>query len=526
VRPEGDGRGGRDRDITEPIIPFDEQRPLLPAAQLDPIVEAAARGEAAVWEAATLAAVHLLGERGAAVLLDDADPEAAMVVFSTHGGLPDPRRLELARYPEITLASESARPVIIDQVATDARLGEVARTIPRTVAYIAAVPVGGTARCFGVLHVQASHPRPASPAIESMAAALGGLTGHLIEAARLRKALISGRAGGRAGSPTPPFGMRTAARRALLLRPAPAPIAPAPHSRRLLLVEDDPHHGKLVRELLAARGHAVELVTDGEAGLERARRQRFDVILLDVCMPGLDGLTVAERLREEPLARGTPILFLSGSDDLMLRVRGLELGSVDFLGKPFFAPELFSRVERCADDADQRDALARQARIDPLTGLGNLRTLEERLRLEESRATRYGAELTIVMVDVDGLKRINDQHGHAIGSRVLATVGRVLAAETRGTDIAVRYGGDEFVVLLTHAGLDEGRRFAARVIERLRAVDVDGVRVSASLGLASIAVAAATLLPSSAMSRLIERADAAAYEAKRAGGDRVCTAEP
>jgi diguanylate cyclase (GGDEF)-like protein len=201
-------------------------------------------------------------------------------------------------------------------------------------------------------------------------------------------------------------------------------------------------------------------------------------------------------------------------------VRGLELGAVDYLAKPFHGAELLARVERALQQAAQRKRLERQARVDALTGLGNYRFLVERLGEECRRATRYGLPLALAMIDVDGLKRLNDTRGHAAGNTVLERVGRVLRAEVRESDAAARYGGDEFVVLLPHTTVEEAARFAERVRRRLQAV---GVPITVSVGVAALApveeVAAERLAE-----RLIEAADGALYRAKRAGGDRVCTA--
>ncbi len=158
--------------------------------------------------------------------------------------------------------------------------------------------------------------------------------------------------------------------------------------------------------------------------------------------------------------------------------------------------------------------LRTEARVDELTGLANLRELRRRLPVEVSRCRRHATPLALLMLDVDGLKRINDRWGHAMGSRALSTLAHILEGETRASDLAARYGGDEFVVVLPHATLADALRFAERVLARTRAAHLGGPRLAVSVG-------AAALVPGLTDEELLRRADAAAYAAKRAGGDRA-----
>lgn len=165
--------------------------------------------------------------------------------------------------------------------------------------------------------------------------------------------------------------------------------------------------------------------------------------------------------------------------------------------------------------------------MDPLTGLLNRRGLEERMDLEVTRALRRDAPLSVATVDIDHFKAVNDEHGHEIGDRVLTWVGAVLARLTRGTDVAARTGGDEFVVLLPDTDATAGRDFADRVRQAIAGVDSKAERSHHGLpeGLdltVSVGVSGASARDAST---LMDAADRALYLAKGEGRDRVVTAD-
>jgi len=241
------------------------------------------------------------------------------------------------------------------------------------------------------------------------------------------------------------------------------------------------------------------------------------LVLLDVALPDGDGFRVARELTSDRRTARTPILFLSGATDLPSRVRDLHGVEADFLRKPYALDELLARVEHALERGESNRRLNRTARIDELTGLGNLRLFQERMAIEASRIERYGTVLSIVVIDVDALKAINDRHGHSMGSAVLKAIGGALAAQMRDTDMAARYGGDEFVAVLPHTELAEAGAFADRLIGSIRRLRPAGLPVSVSVGVASFDAHA-----DGYVQQVFERADAAAYRAKRLGGDRVC----
>jgi diguanylate cyclase (GGDEF)-like protein len=304
--------------------------------------------------------------------------------------------------------------------------------------------------------------------------------------------------------------------------PLPTPVpSPAGGGRpRILVVEDDEGTREALAEALADR-YDVEPATDGLAGVEAARERRPDVILMDLYLPGLDGFAALEALRVDAATADVPVILVSGVGDDLTRARSLDLGAVDFLQKPFSERELRARIERTLRLARRQTQLQALAETDALTGLANRLAFRGRLAQEVKRAQRYGTPLSCVMIDLDHLKPVNDELGHAAGDRAIVALAGVLRSELRETDFAARFGGDEFVLLLPHTSASEGRALAARICDRVRETTFDAGGaprpISASFGVAELPAGAAE----DAGEALVRDADAALYEAKHGGRGRV-----
>jgi len=302
---------------------------------------------------------------------------------------------------------------------------------------------------------------------------------------------------------------------------------PAASGRRqkplILVVEDDEDARIVLTELLRPR-YDVDAVGDGETALKRAAELNPDLVLLDLFLPGMDGFGALTGLRRNSKTADTPVIFLSAQGDAETKSQGLSLGAADYLAKPFSEQELMARVDRTLKLTAQKEHFRALAQTDGLTGLPNFRSFHARLEEEVSRAHRYGHPLACAMVDLDGLKEINDKLGHAAGNRAIVALADAVREELRDTDFAARYGGDEFVVLLPQTNETQGAQFAERLRRRLVEVSQDaGLPVRGSIGVA--AVNADELDSADAAEDLLRRADEALYRAKRSGRDRVEVAQ-
>ncbi len=363
---------------------------------------------------------------------------------------------------------------MVEDVRASALLEPVASQLPEHLGAVAVVPLVAGETCLGVILVQSRERRTMTPDDVRAAGFEGRLAGTLLQlqfgselGSDLRAATPMSMPGPAWRSVSDVTPMRADAASMMI---APTEFRRTHASRgRVLIAEDDREQALALRSILVDEDYDVALATDGAQVVRLAQKLRPDLILLDVHMPVLDGFDALEELVGDARTRDLPILIVSGADDLLPRVRELKLDTVDFLRKPFSLMELLARVDRSLSQAAAREHLRNEASIDDLTGLGNPRYLRERLGLEQSRIARYGTQSAIVMVDVDKLKQINDRHGHVVGSRILRAIGADAAPEIRDTDLAARYGGDEFVVLLPHTTAAEACAFAERVLAYLAA---------------------------------------------------------
>ena len=300
----------------------------------------------------------------------------------------------------------------------------------------------------------------------------------------------------------------------------------------LLAIDDDPGDIELLRRYLEGQSdYTVTLVecSSMAAGRHVLRQQHVDVMILDYLLGADSGLSLLQELRTAGYRQ--PIIILTGKGDERVAVRAMRSGANDYLVKEDLSSATVSTVlcqvmARYRDDQQRarfEAELLRMARYDELTGLYNRRYLLDRLREEMLRARRYGSDLCILMLDVDHFKRINDTYGHLVGDKVLADIAGIIRQTIRATDIAGRYGGEEFCIVLTQTHAAGGHRVAERLRERVATHCFTRpagsiFHVTCSIGLTPFDRCLAD------REAFLDRADRALYNAKHGGRDRVVLA--
>lgn len=295
-----------------------------------------------------------------------------------------------------------------------------------------------------------------------------------------------------------------------------------PMKPRILVIDDERFNLNALHGLLRDE-YRLMVAMQGEHGIKAAQTGLPDLILLDVNMPGMDGFEVCRQLKADPITQSIPVIFITALNEAADEAKGLELGAVDYITKPFNYSVVKARVRTHLRLKLQSDLLERYAFIDSLTGLANRRAFDERLSQEWSRCQRSSTCLSLILLDVDHFKSYNDHYGHGQGDACLTTVARALAtSQMRAYDLVSRYGGEEFVVILPDADLTGAQQIAERLRQSVydlayphAASPVDN-RVTISLG-----VACTVPQTSATAAQLLRAADRFLYEAKRAGRNRL-----
>ncbi|MGC4000928.1 MAG: diguanylate cyclase [Anaeromyxobacter sp.] len=303
---------------------------------------------------------------------------------------------------------------------------------------------------------------------------------------------------------------------------------------KILVVDDSRTQLDWLVAVLEREGFDVRTAMDGKDAIRKVRAEPPDLVLLDMILPDMDGLEVLRIIKARPDDQFIPVIILSVKSDLDSKVTGLRIGADDFLAKPFAEAEILARCAamlRIKVLQDQlrltQQKLTEQATTDELTSLKNRRAFDERLNEEFRRAQRYADPVSLIMVDLDHFKQVNDRFGHPFGDVVLRGAAEQIRASTRDPDICARYGGEEFAVILPKTHLSGALAVAERIWKALGAREfplppaapgAPGLlKVTASIGIA--------FYPSKDITSpelLLRFADEALYQAKRAGRNTIC----
>jgi diguanylate cyclase (GGDEF)-like protein len=287
--------------------------------------------------------------------------------------------------------------------------------------------------------------------------------------------------------------------------------------QQILVIDDSKHIHALVKALLAEEPVDIHSATDPNYGITLAGSMKPDLILLDIDMPGLNGFDVCRKIKADPVTAHVPIIFLTAVNSIQQKVKGLELGAIDYVTKPFHNWELWARVRSSLRTNHLVQMLEEKALLDPLTGLGNRAMYDRQMEAEIASRIRFGTQLTCIVMDVDHFKEINDTWGHPFGDNVLQRVSSMVTTACRTGDIPCRYGGDEFVIISPRTVAADAVLLARRIQEGVAKTEFkrDGQTIPITV---SIGVADAGDLYDRSM---FQRADDALYCSKEKGGNSV-----
>lgn len=298
-----------------------------------------------------------------------------------------------------------------------------------------------------------------------------------------------------------------------------------PENFLILIVDDVSKNLQVVGAMLDDAGYATTFATSGKQAIERVKTAHPDLILLDLMMPEINGLQVCEYLKADPLYAEIPIIFLTASNESEHLLQAFSQGAVDYVTKPYKAPELLARVKTHLELKYTRDQLKQAlvelqklATTDPLTGIANRRHLLS-LGEREFQRTRYNNPFSVLIIDIDHFKLINDNYGHNVGDKAIKIMADITVNALRKVDIFGRFGGEEFVVFLPETKADEALVVAERIREAIATtpiyVDDQTIHITVSIGV--------TTYNSSEISLdgLLMQADQALYEAKKQGRNQV-----
>jgi diguanylate cyclase (GGDEF)-like protein len=297
-------------------------------------------------------------------------------------------------------------------------------------------------------------------------------------------------------------------------------------TQNTLLIVDDSRLNLMALVNILKDDYIIYEATDGNTAVSQAMQHKPDLILLDVVMPDMDGFHVLAKLQEYPELEEIPVIFITGLNNKHDEKKGLILGAVDFINKPFDDLIVKLRVQHQIRIVNQLRTIKHLSLIDQLTRIPNRRYFDERLQAEWSMAIRKSQPLCLLIMDIDHFKRYNDDYGHKQGDIALQTVALTIrSALHRASDFAARWGGEEFVVLLPDTDEPGGVLIGEKVREAVEETPVPLEKGGFARITISVGVHAVYPNQTSSVDEFFSTVDKALYRAKSEGRNRVCVSE-
>jgi diguanylate cyclase (GGDEF)-like protein len=284
----------------------------------------------------------------------------------------------------------------------------------------------------------------------------------------------------------------------------------------VVLVVDDVASNAYILNVILGEEYKVFTASSGSEAMRLANQHMPDIILLDIDMPEMNGFDVCAKIKADHATAHIPVIFITGYGDVGSEIKALEAGGVDFIAKPPIAALVRARLHTHLSIKKQADLLRRLSNLDSLTSVANRRHFFELAEREFSRIRRYNREMSIIMLDIDNFKNINDSNGHATGDKVIIALVQLASTKLRHLDAIGRLGGEEFAILMPETAIKEAMIVAERLrksIETEMSSDVPSITIS--MGVSSV------IAEDKSFETALARADAALYQAKNEGRNTV-----
>ncbi len=299
-----------------------------------------------------------------------------------------------------------------------------------------------------------------------------------------------------------------------------------PEDCLVLVVNDVSKNLQLAMKILDSAGYATSFASSIKQAIERVKTANPDLILLDLMMPDMGGIELCRRLKTDTLYAHIPIIFVTDSKEKEDILNAFNSGAVDYVNNPFYSWELLARVKIHLELKKTQEELKninsqleKLVRTDSLTGVNNRREIFSLGEKELQRCCRYHRYFSVLVIDIDHFKHINDTFGHILGDKTLITVAGAIKNCLRQVDSFGRFGGEEFVAILPETNLEDAAATAQRICQVINELNIEidrqKVRVTASIGVATFSP------QDNNLEALIERADRAMFAAKNQGRNRV-----